>query len=139
MSAYITGETVADEIGGWARLNDALDDDGDGQVDAGLLERLIGVASNAVDGFLQGRYVTPLNPVPAIAVEAALVFTVEKIYNRRKQGPNEKNPYEERANAMRKRLKDIADRKESLDAQERAAFRPGAVISEETKLNGSTL
>lgn len=139
MSAYITGETVADEIGGWARLNDALDDDGDGQVDAGLLERLVAAASNAVDGFLQGRYVTPLNPVPAIAVEAALVFTIEKIYNRRKQGPNEKNPYEERANVMRRRLKDIADRKESLDAEEKAAFRPGAVINEETRLNGSTL
>ncbi len=139
MSAYITGETVADEIGGWARLNDALDDDGDGQVDAGLLDRLIGAASNAVDGFLQGRYVTPLNPAPAIVVEATLVFTIEKIYNRRKQGPDEKNPYEDRANTMRSRLKDIADRKESLDAREKPAFRPGAVISEETKLNGSTL
>ena len=68
-----------------------------------------------------------------------ILLLSEKIYNRRKQGPNEKNPYEERASAMRQRLKDIADRKESLDAQERAAFRPGAVIAEETKLNGSTL
>src|ERR1700677_2174142 len=117
MSAYITGEMVADEIGGWARLNDALDDDGDGQVDPGLLERLISAASGSVDGFLQGRYVTPLNPVPAIAVEATLVFTIEKIYNRRKQGPNEKNPYEERATEMRKRLKKISDREESLDAR----------------------
>jgi phage gp36-like protein len=139
MSAYITGETVADEIGGWARLNDALDDDGDGQVDAGLLDRLIYATSNAVDGFLQGRYVTPLNPAPAIAMEAALVFTIEKIYNRRKQGPNEKNPYEERAIKMRSRLKDIADRKESLDAEEKPAFRPGAALLQETKLNGSVL
>jgi phage gp36-like protein len=139
MSQYITGGMVADEIGGWARLNDALDDDSDGQVDAGLLDRLIASASGAVDAFLQGRYVTPLNPVPAIAMEATLVFTIEKFYNRRKQGPNEKNPYEERATEMRRRLKDIADRKESLDAQEREAFRPGAVISRESKLNGSTL
>jgi hypothetical protein len=86
---------------------------------------------------LQGRYVTPLNPVPALAVEAALVFTIEKIYNRRKQGPNEKNPYEERASEMRKRLKRISDREESLDAQERPAFRPGAIIERESKLNGS--
>lgn len=139
MSQYVMPQTIADEIGGWARLNDALDDDGDGQVDAGLLDRLITSASGAVDGFLQGRYVTPFNPSPAIAMEAALVFTVEKIYNRRKQGPNEKNPYEERATEMRKRLKAIADRKESLDAQEREAFRPGAVISRESRLNGSTL
>jgi phage gp36-like protein len=139
MSQYITGEMVADEIGGWARLNDALDDDGDGQVDAGLLDRLIASASGAVDGFLQGRYVTPLNPIPAIVVEAALIFTIEKIYNRRKQGPNEKNPYEERATEMRKRLKKISDREESLDATEREAFRPGAVITRESRLNGSTL
>jgi phage gp36-like protein len=139
MSTYITGETIADEIGGWARLNDALDDDGDGQVEAGLLDRLIASASGAVDAFLQGRYVTPLNPVPAIAVEAALIFSIEKIYNRRKQGPNEKNPYEERATEMRKRLKRIADHEESLDAEEREAFSPGAVITRESRLNGSTL
>ena len=137
--SYITPEIVADEIGGWPRLNNALDDNGDGQVDPGLLDRLIASASGAVDGFLQGRYVTPLNPVPAIAVEATLVFTIEKIYNRRKQGPNERNPYEPRADEFRARLKRIADRKESLDAQERAAFVPGAIIERESKLNGSTL
>jgi hypothetical protein len=139
MSTYLTSQTVADEIGGWARLNDALDDDGDGQVEAGLLDRLVASASSAVDGFLQGRYVTPLNPVPAIAAEASLVFTMEKIYNRRKQGPNEKNPYEPRADAFREQLKRIADRKESLDAEELAAFVPGAVIQKESRLNGSTL
>ena len=139
MSQYITAQTVADEIGGWARLNDALDDDGDGQVEAGLLDRLMQAASSAVDGFLQGRYVTPLNPVPAIAAEATLVFAIEKIYNRRKQGPDERNPYEPRANEFRERLKRIADRKESLDAQELAAFTPGAVIFKESRLNGSSL
>ena len=137
--SYCTEQDIADEIGGWPRLNDALDDDADGRVESGLLDRLISSASNAIDGFLQGRYITPLSPVPAIAIEANIVFTVEKIYNRRKQGPDEKNPYEDRANKLRQRLKDIADRKESLDAQERAAFTPGAVISEETKLRGSTL
>ncbi len=137
--SYTTPQMIADEIGGWPRLNDALDDDGDGQVENGLLDRLIASAGNAVDGFLQGRYVTPLDPVPALATEAALVFTMEKIYNRRKQGPNEKNPYEERADEMRKRLKKISDREESLSATEREAFLPGAVIARESRLNGSTL
>ena len=137
--SYVISQLIADEIGGWPRLNDALDDDGDGQVEVGLLDRLMAAASGAVDSFLQGRYITPLNPAPAIAVEAALVFTVEKIYNRRKQGPNEKNPYEERATEMRQRLKKISDREESLDAQERAAFRPGAIIERESRLNGSAL
>ncbi|HEY1788666.1 MAG TPA: phage protein Gp36 family protein [Verrucomicrobiae bacterium] len=139
MSQYVTPETIADEIGGWARLNDALDDDGDGQVETGLLDRLIASASGAVDGFLQGRYVTPFNPAPAIVAEATLIFAIEKIYNRRKQGPNEKNPYEERATEMRRRLKRIADREESLNAEEREAFRPGAIIFQESRLNGSTL
>lgn len=139
MSSYITPQTIADEIGGWPRLNDALDDDGDGQVEPGLLDRLIAAASGAVDSFLQGRYVTPLNPVPAIAVEAALVFAIEKIYNRRKQAPNERNPYEERANEMRRRLKKISDHQESLDVEERETFTPGAFIHGESRLNGSSL
>jgi len=120
-------------------LNDALDDDGDGQVEAGLLDRLIASASGAVDGFLQGRYIVPLNPVPSLAVEATLIFTIEKIYNRRKQAPDEKNPYAERATEMRRRLKKISDREESLDATERPAFAPGAVFTQESSLGGSTL
>lgn len=139
MSQYITGESVADEIGGWPRLNNALDDDGDGQVEKGLLDRLIVSASNQVDGFLQGRYVTPIASAPAIVIEASLVFSIEKIYNRRKQSTEEKNPYEERATEMRKRLKRIADREESLDAQEVEAFEPGAVITSPSSLQGSSL
>jgi phage gp36-like protein len=137
--SYLTPQLIADEIGGWPRLNDALDDDGDGQVESGLLDRLMASASCAVDAFLQGRYATPFNPVPALVVEAALVFTMEKIYNRRKQGLNEVNPYEERASEMRKRLKKISDREESLNARESEAYTPGAVIHSESRLNGSTL
>lgn len=137
--SYVTQQLVQDEIGGAARLTDALDDAGAGTLDAGLLQRLMDQASSAVDGFLQGRYVTPLSPVPAIAVEASLVFTMEKIYERRRQGPDEQNPYRDRANQMRNRLKRIADREESLDAQERPAFTPGALQQTPSKLNGSTL
>lgn len=137
--SYLTQQTVEDELGGEARLREALDDDGDGQVEEGLMDRLLNSASLAVDGFLQGRYITPLSPVPALAIEATLIFTLEKIYERRRQGPEEKNPYRERANEMRDRLKRIADREESLDARERPAFTPGAVISTPSKMNGSTL
>jgi phage gp36-like protein len=137
--SYASQQLVQDEIGGLARLTDALDDSGTGTLDSQLMQRLLDSAAGAVDGFLQGRYFTPLSPVPAIAVEANLVFCLEKIYERRRQGPDEENPYRERANEMRKRLKRIADREESLDAQERPAFNPGAVIQEESKTRGSTL
>lgn len=144
MSSYITGDQVAQEFGGWPKLNNALDDDGDGQADPNLLDNLIITASNQVDGYLQGRYVTPIAGIngagpPAIVIEATLIFVVETLYNRRKQGPDEKNPYEGRANSLRDRLKDIQDRKANLNAQGVEANVPGAVFAEESKLRGSSL
>jgi len=137
--SYCTQQSVQDELGGINRLTEALDDRGSGQFDTALLQRLMDAASSAVDGFLSGRYVVPLAPVPALASEAALIFTLEKIYNRRKQGADENNPYEERASEMRSRLKRISDRKESLDAKERPAFSPGAVIQSPSAMGGSSL
>ncbi len=136
---YTTQQAVQDEIGGQNRLIEALDDASAGVLDMGLLTRLMQAASSAVDGFLQGRYIIPLSPVPSLASEAALVFTLEKIFNRRKQGVDEKNPYEARASEMRKRLKAVSDRKESIDAQEWPAFVPGAVIHHPSSLDGSSL
>ncbi len=134
---YITQQQVEDEFSA-PRLLNALDDDGDGNPDDGLLDRIIAAAQLAVDGFLAGRYITPLSPVPQFAQEATLIFVCEKIYERRRQGTDEKNPYTTRANDFRQELKDIADRKKSLDARERPAFVPGAIISRKSKINAST-
>ncbi|MDE2106827.1 MAG: DUF1320 family protein [Patescibacteria group bacterium] len=136
---YLTQQLLEDELGGHNRLVEALDDNGDGQIDAGLVSRICQRASDAVDSFLSGRYVVPLSPVPKLAVEAALIFACEQIYNRRRQGVDEKNPYTARANDLRDRLKRISDREESLDAQEVPAFKPGAVIQRPSAINGSTL
>jgi phage gp36-like protein len=136
---YTSQELVQDEMGGKRRLIEALDDDGTGDIDVPRLCRIIEKCSQTVDGYLQGRYVTPFNPVPAIVAEAALVFVMEKLYDRRKQAPDEKNPYLSRANEMRERLKAISDRKESLDATERPAFTPGAVAQRPSALQGSSL
>jgi phage gp36-like protein len=136
---YITQQNLEDELGGAQMLLEALDDDGDGQLDAGLVGRLCPRASDAVDGFLAGRYVVPLSPVPTLATEAAIIFACEIVYNRRRQGSEEKNPYTARANDLRERLKRIADRKESLDAKERPAFAPGALIQTKSAINQSTL
>lgn len=136
---YIAQQSLEDELGGNARLVEALDDDNDGKIDDGLVARICQRASDAVDSFLSGRYAVPLSPVPKLAVEAALIFACEQIYNRRRQGVDEKNPYTPRADDLRDRLKRISDREESLDAKELPAFLPGAIIATPSKTIGSSL
>ncbi len=140
--SYITNIDVIDEIGGSARVLEAIDDDNTGAMDAdnvARLNRIIQTASNAVDGYLAGRYIIPLSVVPPLVLEATLVFACEKLFGRRRQGPDEKNPYTARATDMRNRLKRISDREESLDAVERPAFVPGAIIARPSALEGSSL
>jgi len=136
---YTTQQLLEDEIGGGARLIEALDDDNDGAIDDGVVARLLTRASDAVDAFLAGRYVVPLDPVPPLAAEAALIFACEILFNRRRQGNDEKNPYTSRANDLRSQLKEISDHKKSLDAAKVAAFTPGAVITTPSALEGSSL
>ena len=136
---YTTQQLLQDEIGGLNKLTEALDDDGAGTLDADMVGRILQRASDAVDSFLSGRYLVPLSPVPKLAGEAALIFACEIIFNRRRQGADEKNPYTARANGFREELKEIADRKKSLDATERPAFSPGALISTPSKTQGSSL
>jgi len=136
---YITQQNLQDELGGPNRLLEPLDDANTGVLDVGLVGRICQRASDAVDSFLSGRYVVPLSPVPKLAIEAATIFACEQIYNRRRQGVDETNPYGARAKEFRAQLKRISDRVESLDAQERPAFRPGAIIAEESKTQGSSL
>jgi phage gp36-like protein len=135
---YCTAQKIADEFS-LPRLTAALDDDGDGTADTGLLDRLITDAGDTVDGFLAGRYATPFSPVPKLVAEAAFVFVCEKIHARRRQGPDEVNPYTARANDFRKQLKQIADGDLSLDAALVPAFTPGAVIQTDSAINVSTL
>lgn len=138
---YTTQQQIEDELGGYVKVAEALDDSGSGDRTAicAVLERVMQRASAAVDGFLAGRYVVPLSPVPALATEAAVIFTCEIIFNRRRQTLDDKNPYTARADILRQELKDIADRKKSLDAKERPAFAPGAANLEYSRLNGSGL
>jgi len=102
-------------------LNDALDDDGDGTADAGMLDGVIAKASQTVDALIAAQFATPIaDPVPAPVREAAFVFACELIYDRRQI--LEKNPYRDRADKWRERLADIGAGKSNLDA----AVAPGA-------------
>ena len=82
--------------------------------------------------------IVPLSPVPALAKEATLVFVCEKIFERRRQGPDEKNPYRDRADDFRRELKAISDGDKSIDAQLKPAFTPGAAVTQCTRINTST-
>jgi phage gp36-like protein len=79
---YTTTAAIEAKIPG-AILDDALDDNGDGQRDDGLLTTIIANATDAVDAMLCNRITLPLATVPASVKNAALWFAVEEIYGRR--------------------------------------------------------
>jgi phage gp36-like protein len=111
---YTTQTSIEAEIPA-PKLNDALDDDRDGQADPGILTQIITNASREIDGLLAGRYATPFDdPAPATVQQAAFIFTCEAIYNRR-EVTNEKNPYTKRATDIRDILKKIASGEMPLD------------------------
>jgi phage gp36-like protein len=117
---YTTEASLRSVIPG-PHLAAALDDDGDGQPDAGLLEQVLAEASRAVDAALGAAYAVPLNPTPAAAAAAALVFAAELIHDRH-PSPNP-NPFRVRADQWREFLLGVAQGKHGLDAAVDAATR----------------
>lgn len=122
MSAYHTRASVAGSIPP-AFLLEALDDDRDGEEDAGLYDVIAENASNEVDAFLAARISTPMaTPVP-LAVQASRVFCLETLYARR--GYTEKtdppNPWAAQAKELRTRLGRIASGEEPLEVDKSAA------------------
>ena len=117
-------------------LTDALDDDGDGKEDAGLLDQIILNASQMVNAPLSGIYNTPFpDPAPPAVSEAALIFTLEGIYARRPTGAEGKNPWTSQANAWRHELEQMAKRNDPTMANYRKAFRPGSVSFERVSVD----
>ncbi len=49
------------------------------------VDKAIARADNLIDGYLRGRYVLPLAPVPGIMVDLAVDVAVYNIYKRRKK------------------------------------------------------
>jgi phage gp36-like protein len=117
-------------------LVDALDDDGDGMPDGGVLTEILASADQAVDAFLAGLFAVPfVAPAPAAVCEAAFVFACERIYDRRQI--LDKNPWSGRADDWRKRLEEIGSGKLALDAGLEKSFTPGAVVTETARVDGS--
>lgn len=88
---------------------EALDDDRDGELDEDVWEAVADGASREVDGFLAMKYSVPFTgDLPAVVVTASLYFVMETLYDRR-SFTGEKNPYMARAEAERKKLRDIGN------------------------------
>lgn len=96
---------------------EALDDDRDGEEDAGLYDQLALNASEAVDAYIGSRHPTPwAGDPPALLSRASRVFCLESLYTRRgySKETEPKNPWASLADALRARLGRIADGTEPL-------------------------
>lgn len=87
-------------------LLQALDDDGDGVMDAWPVVQA--AAAEDVDALLEGRFPVPLTmtPLPRIIRMAARTFACELCYRRRGVADAD-NPWKGRADAVRKQLEKI--------------------------------
>lgn len=112
---------------------EALDDDGDGAIDAGLWDSVCLDADRQINSRLAPRYATPVDPVPDLVIEAKKVFIAEAIYARRGVSA-EANPWSDRAASMRKRLESIGAGKEELTAGKPSTRPAGALIEEPSRL-----
>lgn len=99
-------------------LLDALDDNRDGVEDPGIYDAVAENACTAVDAFLGSRWPVPFpaGSVPPLARQAALVFALEELYQRRGWSENTSppNPWSAQANALRTRLGRISAGEEPL-------------------------
>ena len=55
-------------------------------IDQGNVDKAISRAGDLLDGFLRGRYVLPLSPVPGIMTNLAVDVAVYNLYKRKKKG-----------------------------------------------------
>lgn len=101
MAIYFTYDDLKALIPG-AFLLQALDDDGDGVIDA--FEIVRDQAQGEVDAHLSARFAVPITSnVPPIAKRAAMILAAELCYQRRGTPPDQ-NPWAKQAEAMRKTL-----------------------------------
>jgi phage gp36-like protein len=117
-------------------LLQALDDDGDGSADDGLLDAILTASSDEVDAILGARFATPFSPVPALVKTSARIFALETLYRRRGfSGDN--NPWEVPAKDLRARLNRIGQGKEPLTPDIERKQSSVSVIVEDAKTHDS--
>lgn len=124
-------------------LTDALDDDGDGAVDDAVVTLVLDQASREVDSYLEARYDTPLvaadftnDTLPGIVTSAAIYFALRSVFTRRGLSL-EQFPFNAELKNAVQTLEKIRDGKLALVAGLATVSNTGAVIEEDSSLNGS--
>jgi hypothetical protein len=121
-------------------LIQALDDDADGAIDAGIWELVQSQAGQSVDSRLGQRYAVPLAadaPGIAVAREAALIFALEGVYARRL--PPDQNPWMGMGNAQRAKLDRIGAGDEPLTPTTNRVKPSGSVIASPARTDSERL
>lgn len=134
--AYCTQAQIQTEIPASDLVN-ALDDDRNGVADTGLLDSIIALSDQEIDGLLGALYEVPFADPPALVRDASFIFTCERLA-RRRGVPDEHNPYGPRAKDIRARLQLIADGKSPLDLELDREVSSGAVITEQMTIDDTT-
>lgn len=123
MACYVRKEDIVPREVPEAFFIEHLDDDGDGAEDPGIWNAVADGASRTCDDLLSRRYLTPFSVIPPLVRQAASIFALESLHNRRGRYGDE-NPYSKRADKFRAQLNDIAGGNGSLEAASETA--PGA-------------
>jgi phage gp36-like protein len=119
-------------------LLEALDDDEDGVIDAGVWELIQAQAGTDVDGLLGQRFPVPfVAPLPALVATAARIFAAEAIHHRRGLH-GDKNPFTTQANQLRSKLGRIGNGEESLTSESRRAAPSASIVAEAARTFSAT-
>ena len=82
------------------------DDDGDGAADTDVLDASLADSSAEIDQVLAGRYVTPVDPPPAVLVRWCVDLAVARLFQRKREAlPGE---HADQATLTRRALEQIA-------------------------------
>jgi phage gp36-like protein len=124
-----------------------LDDLGSGVPSGNVWSQVIAQVQAEIDGKLAMRYPLPLDPVPLVIHNAAVVLAAELLYQR-KNFHGEKNPWFARANSIRGTLGQpggqaglldrLASGEITLTAEAKPAKPAGSVITEPAKTTSAT-
>lgn len=117
----------------------ALDDDGDGEEDNGLWEKLAAKVQKQVDGYLAARFSLPLPSIPDLISSAALTLVCETIYDRAGFSDQE-NPWSGRAKGVLALLQSIMKGDLGIGDGFESAHGTSGIVSEPSKTyNGGRL
>ena len=114
-------------------ITSMLDDDKDGVADPDVVEDVLQKVDDEINGYLEGRYATPLTgDLPAVVKSAARNFLGEALYKRRNlAGP--KLSWVLAASASRAKLNEIKEGSAKLDLVTPPARPAGAAILEASR------